>query len=313
MSARRALAEGLTAIDELVTPDASPSARRALITEPLRAVEPCRRGLPVAEPLVQPIARRALVQLELLAETDSDGAPEAIADKALAFTEPQGRRPRHTRAFAAAGLVAVVAPLSGFAVASGTVSSAASEPETVVLQFGDAQIQDRTASISRDDARPAITAAAQADSMVGALSFDAVDKIIAPGQKAPDSVDQAMARAAAMTGNFGYENMCLSLVAAFYGYTTAGEVGAQQAANTIIAAGQMHYDMADIPVGALVFYDGGPVGNPYGHVAMYAGNGMVYSNGAPTGVGLIPLREPADQWREPIIGWSTVWLPSATR
>ena len=107
--------------------------------------------------------------------------------------------------------------------------------------------------------------------------------------------------------------MCLSLVAAFYGYSSAGEVGAQQAANTIIAAGQMHTDMSDIQVGALIWYDGNPVGNPYGHVAMYAGDGMVYSNGAPTGVGLIPLEEPADGWGEPIIGWSSVWLPAATK
>ena len=107
--------------------------------------------------------------------------------------------------------------------------------------------------------------------------------------------------------------MCLSLVATFYGYTSAGEEGAQQSAATVSAAGQMHTDLTNIPVGALIWYDGTPIGNPFGHVAMYAGNGMVYSNGAPTGVGLIPLREPADGWGEPIIGWSSVWLPAATK
>ena len=105
----------------------------------------------------------------------------------------------------------------------------------------------------------------------------------------------------------------MSLVATFYGYTSAGEEGAQQSAATVSAAGQMHTDLTDIPVGALIWYDGTPIGNPFGHVAMYAGNGMVYSNGAPTGVGLIPLREPADGWGEPIIGWSSVWLPAATK
>ena len=304
--------EGLDAVEPVVEPSAAP-ARRAMIAEPLRAVEACRRGLPVAEPLVAPVARRALVQLELLAEPDELTEPAEPADDLVAFERP-GRRPRFgSRMLAAAGLVAVVAPISGFAVASSAATSAGSAPESTILYFGDAPQGDRDLPISRDEFRPGIAAAAQPDNVVGTLSVKAVDKIIAPGQKAPDSVEQAMAKAAAMTGNLGYENMCLSLVAAFYGYTTAGEVGAQQAANTIIAAGQMHYDMTDIPVGALVFYDGSGIGNPYGHVAMYAGNGMVYSNGAPTGVGLIPLNEPADQWREPIIGWSSVWLPAATR
>ena len=306
--------EGTTAaIEQVVEPDAFAPARRAAISTPLRAVEPCRRGLPIAEPLVAPVARRALVQLELLAEPDElDETTDELTEELVAFQ--CGTRPRFGgRMLAAAGLVAVVAPLSGFAVASSAANTAASAPEAAVLYFGDAPLADRGQPISRDEFRPAIAAAAQPEATVGTLSVQAVDKIIAPGQKAPDSVEQAMARAAAMTGNGGYDNMCLSLVAAFYGYTSAGEVGAQQAANTIIAAGQMHYDLSDIPVGALVFYDGSGIGNPYGHVAMYAGNGMVYSNGAPTGVGLIPLREPADGWRQPIIGWSSVWLPAATR
>lgn len=107
----------------------------------------------------------------------------------------------------------------------------------------------------------------------------------------------------------------MALVADFYGYTSSGQVGAQQAAYEVMEAGQMHTDLSTIPLGALIWYDGRPAGNPYGHVAMYAGNGMVYSNGAGPGgaVGLIPLTTPAKSWGEPIMGWSGVWLPHATK
>ncbi len=40
---------------------------------------------------------------------------------------------------------------------------------------------------------------------------------------------------------------------------------------------------------------------------------MIYSNGASTGVGLMSINVPADSWHEPIIGWSAVWLPNATK
>lgn len=141
-----------------------------------------------------------------------------------------------------------------------------------------------------------------------------VDGTTAPGQKAASSVTDALARAKSMTGNMDYADMCLALVASFYGYSTSGEVGAQQAAEQAASAGQLHTDMSNIPLGALIWYSGDSVGNPYGHVAMYAGNGMVYSNGAGPGsqVGLISIDTPVNSWHEPFIGWSGVWLPHAT-
>ncbi|SER87184.1 hypothetical protein SAMN05443377_1154 [Propionibacterium cyclohexanicum] len=118
-----------------------------------------------------------------------------------------------------------------------------------------------------------------------------------------------------MAGNQDFGNMCLALVATFYGYTSSGVDSAQQAAEQVTAAGQMHTDMSRIPLGALVWYSGSPVGNPYGHVAMYAGNGKIYSNGAGPGgqVGLISIDTPVKSWGEPYIGWSGVWLPHATK
>lgn len=254
----------------------------------------------------------------------------------IAASRPrQGRR----RIAASLGLLVAIGSVSGGMIAGSSALSAAPATQTVTVPA-----QTRETPISRDASRTelgsdATTPAASLPSaepstetaepeaseqpvqeaevepaeVVPAEPAFSVDTTIAPGQLTPASVDEAMAKAAEMTGNWGYQNMCLSLVAAFYGYSSAGEVGAQQSADTIIAAGQMHTDMSDIPVGALIWYDGNPIGNPYGHVAMYAGDGMVYSNGAPTGVGLIPLEEPADGWGEPIIGWSSVWLPAATK
>ena len=140
-----------------------------------------------------------------------------------------------------------------------------------------------------------------------------IEGITAPGQLAPKTPQEAMATAASMVGNQNYGNMCLALVSAFYGYSSAGIASAQDAAGVISAAGMMHTDMTDIPVGALIWYDGLPSGNPFGHVAMYAGDGQIYSNGASTGVGTMSINTPAKDWHEPIIGWSAVWLPGATK
>lgn len=172
-----------------------------------------------------------------------------------------------------------------------------------------AQIQARN-----DAAAAAASAAAQASAASWVTAQTSwVTANIASGQVAPFSVDAAIARAQSMTGNMNYGDMCLALVAAFYGYSSSGINSASDAAGMIIAAGQMRYDLSDIPVGALVFYNGTPAGNPFGHVAMYAGDGMIFSNGAANGgVGMISLHTPSSSWGEPIIGWSSVWLPYAT-
>ncbi|MFZ2624927.1 MAG: hypothetical protein WAX29_06775 [Propionibacterium sp.] len=142
-----------------------------------------------------------------------------------------------------------------------------------------------------------------------------MDGTTAPNQKTPLVVADALVKAKSMTGNENFGNMCLALVADFYGYTSSGENSAQEAAAQVSSAGQMHTDMSNIPLGALIWYSGDAVGNPYGHVAMYAGDGKVYSNGAGPGgqVGLISIDTPVKSWGEPFIGWSGVWLPNATK
>lgn len=299
MSARRALPEDQDEITLVVQHD-SGRARRAQ--------QPCRRALAAdAHPTR---ARRALVVEEFATGQDTKIMPKVTASTAPFVRRSAGFTAR--KLIATAGIVAAVGSFSGAALAYSAAQPVASAPSVSATAV---QVSEREVALSRAAQRPALTSHTTEPAVEAPAPAPEIDiaGTIAPGQLTPLSVDEAMARAAEMTGNWGYDNMCLSLVATFYGYSSSGAIGAQQAADVIIAAGQMHTDLSDIPVGALIWYDGTPVGNPYGHVAMYAGDGMVYSNGAPTGVGLIPLHEPADGWGEPIIGWSTVWLPAATQ
>lgn len=170
-----------------------------------------------------------------------------------------------------------------------------------------------SAQIAARDSQLAQNAAAanQAASVAAAQAGgDWVTTNIAPGQKRPLSVQQSLARAQAMNGSPNYEGLCLGMMANLYGYSTSGAYSAQNAANMIQNAGQMQTG-GNIPVGALVFYNGWPAGNPYGHVALYAGNGMVWSNGKNGGVGLMSINTPVVAWGQPLIGWSSVWLPNA--
>lgn len=345
LSAFRALPEGSDTIDEMATVGAVEMgrARRAPIGE-------ARRSLNTDEWQSKGCARRALVDLDLAQPVAASvtATTERATDPAVAFVAP--RRPRFAgrRVAAAVGLLAVVGSLSGAAVSgsaampalssgaatvqvadrTASVSRDATRPDSAQTLFPSTSASGSLPTPAADSftattLEPAATAdssnpttaeaSAAAVEPAAAAPAPSVATNIAAGQLSPSSVEEALAKAESMTGNWNYQNMCLSLVATFYGYTSAGEVGAQQAAATAAAAGQLHTDMSNIPVGALIWYDGTPVGNPYGHVAMYAGDGMVYSNGAPTGVGLIPINEPADGWREPIIGWSSVWLPAATK
>lgn len=235
-------------------------------------------------------------------------------------------KPRHTvrKIVAGVSVLAALGGLSSRAIAGSLAINAPSTPAASSTQ----QANDETVATPNQqpasldaasdplevaDTTSATTTTPQADLPLLVSASEQITTVIAPGQKQPVSVPEALKRAAGLVGSSNYQNMCLALVSTFYGYTSSGVNSATDAAAAVQAAGQMHTDMSDIPVGALIWYDGSPAANPYGHVAMYAGNGMIYSNGAPTGVGLISINEPAQAWREPIIGWSNVWLPAATK
>ena len=241
----------------------------------------------------------------------AEKAAQAARDAALAQFEETQRK--SLEAMNAANEVAVQ-------VASSQSAMQAAQDVFDAALDADEGLRNRAAGLAakiqaRNDAAAAAAAAAAQASAASWVSAQTswVTANVASGQLQPFSVDQAMARAQSMVGNMNYGNMCLALVATFYGYSSSGVNSATDAARMITSAGQMQYDLSNIPVGALVFYDGSPAGNPFGHVAMYAGDGMIFSNGASNGgVGMMSLYTPANSWGEPIIGWSSVWLPYAT-
>lgn len=324
MTARRAL-EALDA--EFVAEDFG-TPRRAQVVARRAAAETVDEAAPARRTLVESLGEVELIDFEPAVTPVAASAAPARAFQTV--TDIATRR--HPRRRIALG-VSLAAMIGSASTGAMIARSAADTTSATIVEI------ERDASISRSTDRTALSAGlaasetltsteattqsfAEAAGLPSQISMgeiismaDTFDPaaVTASGQRTPDSVAQAMATAESMVGNQNYTNMCLALVSRFYGYTSAGIESAQAAAGVIQAAGQMHTDMTDIPVGALIWYDGTPIGNPYGHVAMYAGNGMVYSNGAPTGVGLISIDEPASGWGEPIIGWSSVWLPSATR
>lgn len=317
MTARRAL----QVVDADFVADAIDTPRRAQAAARRASLDAIDSAAPARRTLVE-----NLDEVELLDFVPAVAPVAASAAPARAFQAPVATPVRrHSRRRLAAG-ISIAAVIGSASTGAVIARSAAATTPAQVIEI------DRDTTISRSTERAAIdTIAAAADSTESfAVAADLPSKIsmgeiitladsfdpaavTAPGQLTTDSVDQAINTAKSLVGNQSYGDMCLALVSRFYGYTSAGIESAQAAAGVVQAAGQMHTDMTDIPVGALIWYDGTPIGNPYGHVAMYAGDGMIYSNGAPTGVGLIPMDEPASGWGEPIIGWSSVWLPSATR
>lgn len=350
MSARRAMPNELiepTVVSADVARRAAACARRAQadavqVTVPAAA----RRAMPesyaarraVDAPATMSCARRAIVDVVDTPKTGSaaralveEDAPTLIAPPAFAAKDTKKiLDPR--KLLAATGVLAAIGATTGALLSGPSVVMAATQPtaaETVADATIDPVSQDAVATaaelnrqaelVSRDSARRALSeweeaeaAEAEQQKIEEIKAYDPSQNF-APGQLTPFTVEQAMARAASLVGNHGYEQMCLKLSADIYGYSSSGTASAIIAARAIEAAGQMHTDMENIPVGALVWYDGAPIGNPYGHVAVYAGDGMIYSNGASTGVGKMSINEPATGWGQPIIGWSGVWLPAATK
>lgn len=326
MSARRALVEQpVDTISATLTTTAATTARRAM------PATSAKRALAADEFITAPAARRALSEsLAATEPTRARRAAEHAVPVSLTLDEPAAerafikaapRRKRRDSRFMAAGLglAAVIGTVSGgLAITNSAMASGTATPQnTAEVEAVDTdEVGTEADAIAGETAEPEeeTPAVVEVEPITVQVSTT-VDpaSVTAPGQLAPLSTAEAIEKAKSMVGDQNYGNMCLALSAAFYGYSSAGVNSATDAAAAIEAAGQMHKDMTNIPVGALIWYDGGPSGNPFGHVAMYAGDGMVYSNGAANGgVGMISLDTPSAGWGEPLIGWSSVWLPNAT-
>lgn len=322
-AARRALVEPAdeVTIDVFATPERC-GAKRAM--DPATAA----RNAVLVAAIAGPVAAAAqAMRAELPADPEAEIPTESLDTTAIltvgstpapesnAFVARKVRRRKG--AMGVVGLAAAVA-FTGVGMSVQAVSANDSVPSTTGLFAANADadqaVSVRVDSVSRDTERPELSNEfAAGEPLMSLTAKPAIEGVTAPGQLAPNTPAQAIETAKSMVGDQNYGNMCLALVSAFYGYSSAGIASAQDAAGVISAAGMMHTDMEDIPVGALIWYDGLPSGNPYGHVAMYAGDGQIYSNGASTGVGTMSINTPADDWHEPIIGWSAVWLPGATK
>jgi len=105
--------------------------------------------------------------------------------------------------------------------------------------------------------------------------------------------------------------LCLGFVSTAYGGTFAGYYSAATAADAVAAAGGMHEtSVEDTPRGAILWWGRTPA-NPYGHAAIYAGNGMVISTDV-TGrgtIGIVPFEWFATHWGHPYMGWSSPRRP----
>lgn len=339
MSARRASLDS-PIIEPLARSNRAPEcARRALVeTDGFSFVAnhrevvdyQAKRAIELPAQLVeQPgCARRALdIALEPMSSVASarpsralgfDEAPTLIAPPAFRKSKALRKPLSARKLLAAAGLVAAIGSTTGAWLTGPAAVMAASKQPAAVSTVSATPNRLDDEALNRNATRNAVAETATpsptpTEAPTPAEPPFGVDTSIAPGQLAPLSVSEALTRAEAMVGSTQWEGLCLGMMADLYGYSTSGVGSAQIAAEQIIADGQMHTDMTDIPIGALIWYDGLPSGNPYGHVALYAGDGMVYSNGAHSAVGLMPLVEPDQSWHQPVMGWSAVWLPYATK
>ncbi|WP_433017953.1 CHAP domain-containing protein [Kribbella sp. CA-294648] len=90
----------------------------------------------------------------------------------------------------------------------------------------------------------------------------------------PGAAD-AVARALRLVGGHGYYQLCARLAANIWGRPRSGYYSAAKQWQHMVAIGKAHTNDRQPPVGGLVFWD---TGGPYGHVAVYIGNGHVVSN-----------------------------------
>jgi len=118
---------------------------------------------------------------------------------------------------------------------------------------------------------------------------------------------------AVRSGDSRWYRRCMALVAVAYGWSYSGNATAYLGARRVEAAGQMHTSRTGIPKGAVLWWDGRRTGNSAGHVAIYDGDGYIFSNdvkGHGT-VGRVPWDFPEKQWGQRFMGWSSPYFPNA--
>ncbi|TCC36488.1 CHAP domain-containing protein [Kribbella speibonae] len=119
--------------------------------------------------------------------------------------------------------------------------------------------------------------------------------------------EQAVARALRLVGSHGYYQLCARLAANIWGRPRAGYFSAAEQWRQMVATNQAHPDDREPPTGALVFWE---TGGPYGHVAVYVGDGRIVSNdigdavSGEGGVYLVDFELIESQWGARYLGWA---------
>jgi hypothetical protein len=119
--------------------------------------------------------------------------------------------------------------------------------------------------------------------------------------------DETVARALRMVGGHGYYQLCARLAANIWGRPRAGYFSAAEQWRQMVATNNAHPDDRRPPTGALVFW---ATGGPYGHVAVYVGNGRIVSNDindvvpGEGGVYLVDFGLIESKWGATYLGWA---------
>lgn len=119
--------------------------------------------------------------------------------------------------------------------------------------------------------------------------------------------DQAVARAMRLVGSRGYYQLCARLAANIWGRPRAGYFSAAEQWRQMIATNNAHPRDRQPPAGALVFWE---TGGPYGHVAVYLGDGRIVSNDigddvpGEGGAYLVDFGVIESKWGATYLGWA---------
>ncbi|WP_329000899.1 C40 family peptidase [Kribbella sp. NBC_00709] len=120
--------------------------------------------------------------------------------------------------------------------------------------------------------------------------------------------DEAVARALRLVGSHGYYQLCARLAANIWGRPRAGYLSAAEQWHEMVTTNHAHPSDRQPPAGALVFW---ATGGPYGHVAVYVGNGRIVSNdigdavAGEGGVYLVDFGLIESQWGATYLGWAS--------
>ncbi|MEV0792655.1 CHAP domain-containing protein [Kribbella sp. NPDC050459] len=125
----------------------------------------------------------------------------------------------------------------------------------------------------------------------------------------------AVDRALALVGSHGYYQLCARLASNIWGRSHSGYVSAAEQWAQMVSSGNAHPDDRRPPVGALLFWS---TDGPYGHVAVYVGNGRIVSNDigdrmpGEGGVYLVGVEAIEQRWGATYLGWAPPVYPTTT-